>query len=81
VTARFAWTLLAAFIAAGPRGMLAGQAPAPEPEHPVVKAIAGATVRPGSKTEEHGRLPVSYRDGKRSVSREVEGRYWLYVVS
>lgn len=48
----------------------------PEIEHPVIKPMTGAAQRPTSKAAEFARMPVTYRDGPRSVQREVEGRYW-----
>jgi len=46
------------------------------PEHPVVKPMRGATAGERSRMDEHGQLAVRYRDGARSTSRTVEGRYW-----
>lgn len=52
------------------------QAPAPALEHPVIKPMTGATLRPTSKAADFSRMPVTFREGGRSLQREVEGRYW-----
>lgn len=56
-------------------GLVAVQAP-PALEHPVIKAMTGATARPTSKAAEFSRMPVTYSERGRSVQREVGGRYW-----
>lgn len=54
--------------------LVAGQAPALE--HPVIKPMTGATLRPTSKAADFSRMPVTYPERGRSVQRDVEGRYW-----
>ncbi|MGE0866734.1 MAG: OmpA family protein, partial [Vicinamibacterales bacterium] len=54
----------------------AASAQTPALEHPVVKPMSGATLQPTSKAADFSRMPVTFRDGGRSVQREVEGRYW-----
>jgi outer membrane protein OmpA-like peptidoglycan-associated protein len=59
-----------------PTPALAQTGAAPAIEHPVIKAMTGATLLRNSKVEEFGRMPVTYRDGARNTQREVEGRLW-----
>lgn len=51
-------------------------AQAPALEHPVIKPMAGATLKPTSKSAEFSRMPVTYPERGRSVQREVEGTWW-----
>lgn len=68
------WSLVVFAVVMAASSLLAGQAPALE--HPVIKPMTGATLRPTSKAADFSRMPVTYPDRGRSVQREVAGRYW-----